>query len=117
MSRSRRPSRTTVWIRSWLRLPGQVGELVEALRGLVGQHPGIDAGNYLVNFQAFGDSSLEVLVNCYTTTADYAAYMDAQQALLLRVMEVVDQMGLEIAFPTRTVYLRSDAEAAGDGVT
>jgi MscS family membrane protein len=97
--------------------PGQVGELVEALRGLVGQHPGIDAGNYLVNFQAFGDSSLEVLVNCYTTTADYAAYMDAQQALLLRVMEVVDQMGLEIAFPTRTVYLRSDAEAAGDGVT
>jgi hypothetical protein len=43
--------------------------------------------------------------------------MDAQQALLLRVMEVVDQMGLEIAFPTRTVYLRSDAEAAGDGVT
>jgi len=84
-------------------------KLLAQLRVLIGEHPGIDQGFNLVQFTGFGDSSLDILIYCFTNTADWEAFMNIREDLLLRIMGIVDGLGLEIAFPTHTVYLKGDA--------
>nr|WP_175233178.1 mechanosensitive ion channel family protein [Paraburkholderia humisilvae] len=65
------------------------------------------------HFKAFGDSSLDFEVVYYVTNADYNLYMDIQQRINLTLIDEFTQMGLEFAFPTRTVqFVTSTLEAA-----
>ena len=50
----------------------------------------------------------------YVTVPDYAAYMDAQQAINFRIHERFEEAGIEFAFPTQTLHVvRPDAAVAG----
>ncbi|AMV73470.1 small-conductance mechanosensitive ion channel [Desulfuromonas sp. DDH964] len=86
--------------------PEQMRRAVTAIRELLGSHPAIDQEFYLVNFTDFGASSLDIMVYCFTTTTVWGEYLDAREDLCLRIMEILEGMGLEIAFPTRTLYLK-----------
>jgi small-conductance mechanosensitive channel len=59
------------------------------------------------HFVRFGESSLDFEIVYYMLTPDYNAYMDAQQAINLALYESVRALGLDFAFPTRTLYLSS----------
>ncbi len=61
------------------------------------------------HFKDFGDSSLNFEVVYWMTVADYTAYMDTQQAINLELMRSMQEMGVEFAFPTRTVQLMANA--------
>jgi len=70
------------------------------------------------HFQGFGDSSLDYEVVYIVKEPGYNTYMDAQQTLNLQLMRELAALGVDFAFPTRTVYLvpGSDAgTAAGEG--
>jgi len=57
------------------------------------------------HFQGFGDSSLDYEVVYIVKEPDYNVYMDAQQTLNLQLMRELAALGVDFAFPTRTVYL------------
>lgn len=66
------------------------------------------------HFKEFGSSSLDFEVVYYVLVPDFNTYMDRQQAINLAIYEQFEQMGLEFAFPTQTVYVEhADGE---DGV-
>ncbi len=44
-------------------------------------------------------------------TADYAKYMDTQQAVLLAIIEAFEARGIEFAFPTQTVVFDNSVKA------
>ncbi len=83
----------------------QMTAAVEKIRTLLRTHPAIDQDFFLVNFTDFGSSSLDIMVYCFTTTTNWGEYLDARQSLSLQIMELLEGMGLSIAFPSRTVYL------------
>jgi MscS family membrane protein len=85
---------------------GQMSSAVAKIRDLLRQHPAIDQEFWLVNFTDFGSSSLDIMVYCFTTTTVWGDYLDARQDLNLKIMQLLEGMGLEIAFPSRTVYLQ-----------
>jgi small-conductance mechanosensitive channel len=58
-----------------------------------------------VNFTEFGDYSLKFLVIYYVKVADYGKYMDTQETINFAIKEAFEKEGIEIAFPTQTVYL------------
>lgn len=62
------------------------------------------------HFKAFGDYSLDFEVVYYIEVADYSKYMDIQQQINFAIVEQFDAMGIDIAFPTRTLYLRNENE-------
>ena len=97
--------------------PEQMRRAVTAIRELLGSHPAIDQEFFLVNFTDFGASSLDIMVYCFTTTTVWSDYLDARQDLCLRIMEILEGMGLEIAFPTRTLYLKGKEEEMVPGAT
>jgi len=89
--------------------PDNLEQLVEDIRGLIRENPRIRDDFFLVNFDNFGPSSLDIFVYCFTVTTAWAEFLDAKQELLLQIMRLVESRGLSFAFPTQTIHLESDA--------
>jgi MscS family membrane protein len=82
--------------------------LLKELRELIASHPEIDDEFHFVHFTGFGASSLDLSIYCFTKTTNWVEYLTAKEDLMLKIMEKVEGAGLEMAFPTRTVYLRDE---------
>lgn len=59
------------------------------------------------HLKGFGESSLDFETVYIVLDPGYNAYMDIQQALNLRLMDGLADLGVEFAFPTRTVHVAS----------
>ena len=90
----------------------QLEKLVEDVRAMLQQMPDLDPAGMWAYVDSFNDSSIDLLAQGWTKTADFGDYMAAKERLLLGILRLVDQHGLEIAFPTRTVYLSGGTEKA-----
>ncbi|MGA7826415.1 MAG: mechanosensitive ion channel family protein [Geobacteraceae bacterium] len=109
---SRRPNRRiniTVGV-TYETKPEQMRQAVAGIREMLCNHPAIDQQFILVNFTEFGASSLDILVYCFTRTVVWAEYLAAREDVNLKIMDILDGLGLEIAFPSRSIYLRGVAE-------
>lgn len=62
------------------------------------------------HFVSYGDSSLDFEIVYYVLDPDYNKYMDTQQAINLRLFEEVEKMGLDFAYPTRTLFMINQQE-------
>ena len=82
-------------------VPSHVKEAVEAAG-----HTRFDRAH----FKAFGASSLDFEVVYYVTDPDYNLYMDIQQAINLHLVDAFERIGLDFAFPTRTVHIVANDE-------
>jgi len=58
-----------------------------------------------VHFIKFGDFSLNFDVVFYIKNKDYAKYMDTQQEINFAIKEAFEKEGIEMAFPTQTIFL------------
>lgn len=88
----------------------QMREAVRQIRELLKTHPAIDQEFFLVNFTDFGASSLDIMVYCFTTSTVWGEYLDAREDVCLKIMEILEGLGLEIAFPSTSVYLRNNEQ-------
>lgn len=96
--------------------PTQMREAVSRIRELLKTHPAIDQDFFLVNFTDFGSSSLDILVYCFTTTTVWGDYLDAREDVCLKIMDTLSELGLDIAFPSTTVYLRNEEMATAEAM-
>jgi MscS family membrane protein len=88
----------------------QVKTLVARIEAYLKSNPDIDQEFMLVKFTEFNASSLDIFVYCFTVTTDWTRHLQVKQDVNLRVMELVEELGMGIAFPTRTVHLVREAE-------
>ncbi len=63
-----------------------------------------------VRIDRFSDSSIDVLLYCFTRTTNWLDWLAIKEQLLLKIKEIVEDAGTGFAFPSRTLYL----EAIGD---
>ena len=80
-------------------------ELVARIKQLIVDHPLADDSTCQVRFNAFGESSLDVLVMFHLQVTDSATELSEREAVLLQIMDVIKDLGLEFAFPTRTLQI------------
>ena len=88
----------------------QMRQAVAEIRQMLREHPAIDQEFFLVNFTQFGASSLDIMIYCFTTSTVWQEFLDAQQDVNLKVMDILEKMGLEIAFPSQSIYLENTTE-------
>ena len=80
--------------------------IVEQVRQLLEQHPDIDLERTLiVNFVAFGPSSLDFFIYTFTRTTNWVEFHKVKQDVLLKVLAIIHANKADVAFPTRTVQL------------
>ena len=58
-----------------------------------------------VHFKSFGESSLDYEVVYYLDSSDYNVYMDTQENINLSIKDAFEKEGINMAFPTRTIYM------------
>ena len=63
------------------------------------------------HFTEFADSSLDFELVYYIDTRDYTIALNAQQEINLNIMRAFAERGIDIAFPSQTLYLEGDSLA------
>ncbi|MBU1557389.1 mechanosensitive ion channel family protein, partial [Patescibacteria group bacterium] len=58
------------------------------------------------HFLKFDESALNFEVVYFVESSDYVKYADAQQEINLKIMENFEKKGIEMAYPTRTVFVK-----------
>ena len=56
----------------------------------------------------FNDSSIDMLINCFTKSTKWQDFCIAREELILEIMKIVQKNGSDFAFPTRTIHLEKD---------
>lgn len=72
---------------------------------LLAEHPLTNKKDIRVRFNEFGDSSLNILVYFYLEVRDIATELKEREYILFQVMEIAQRLGVEFAFPTRTLHI------------
>lgn len=60
------------------------------------------------HFKTFGDSALIFEIVFYMLTSDYTVYMGIQQAINVEMHKRFAEEGIEMAYPTQTLYVKKD---------
>lgn len=82
----------------------QMRYVVTAIKELLLAHPMVDPDPARVRFMAFNNYSLDVELYAYVKTNDYSTFLEVQEDLFLRIMDIVKEAGSDFAFPSQTMY-------------
>jgi MscS family membrane protein len=86
----------------------KVRQAVKILQEIYSAHS--MTGDLIVSFNKFTDSSLNINVVHWWKGLDNKAYLSGMQELNLAIMERFDAEGINFSAPTRTVFVKQEAE-------
>ena len=93
-----------------------IAQIVADIRSMLEEHEDIDHDQTLiVNFLAFNASSLDIMVYTFTKTIQWVRFHEVKQDVLLKISDIIEDHGAEVAFPTRTLHMPDGVRLAGDG--
>lgn len=95
--------------------PDKIEQAVERIREMIANDKRFNQDFYLVNFNQMADFSLGIFIYCFTDTTVWADYLQIQQDFLLSILKMTHEMGVEIAFPTQTIYTRPETPLPDGG--
>ena len=65
-----------------------------------------------VRIDRFSDSSIDILLYCFTNTTDWLEWLRVKEQLLIEIKRIVEDAGTDFAFPSQSLYV----EALGDDI-
>jgi MscS family membrane protein len=87
--------------------PEKIEAFCVGVRKLIDDHPITRKDYYHVYFNGFNDSSLDILLYCFLETSDWGAELNGKHDLFLSIVKLAKELGVEFAFPTRTLHMNS----------
>lgn len=84
----------------------QLSNIVKEIRSMLHSHENISQKETpLVNFESFGDSSLNILIHAFTNTSNWERYLNIREEIHLNIIKIVEENGSGFAFPSRSIYV------------
>ncbi|PXX90975.1 mechanosensitive ion channel protein MscS [Marinobacter vulgaris] len=94
---------------------GQMATVVADIRSMLENHEDIDQNQTLiVNFLTFNASSLDIMIYTFTKTIEWVRFHEVKQDVLLKIADIIEGYGAEVAFPTRTLHMPEGVRLASD---
>jgi MscS family membrane protein len=87
----------------------QLRYLLAEIRRMLYAHPKVESGSATIRFANFDVSSLRIEISSYVLTRDSNEFIAIREDLLLRIMDIVENSGTGIAFPSQTLYFSRDS--------
>jgi MscS family membrane protein len=87
--------------------PEKIDAFCEGIRELVRRHPYTRKDYYMVYFNAFGASSLDILLYVFHETPDWPTELRERHRLFVDIVRLAHRLGVQFAFPTQTLHLAS----------
>lgn len=88
---------------------------LEIIRDVIRKSPDTEE-DFLVYFNKFADYYLEILCIFWIKHLDYRLFLEAREKINLEIMRRFEKEEIEFAFPTQTLYLKSE-EGGTESVT
>jgi MscS family membrane protein len=106
--------RDKIWFHHILRLryettTEQLRYVLAEIRKMLYQHPKIETSSARIRLVGLGSSSLDLDVFAYVLETSYTTFLEIQEDLLLRMMEIVEASGTGLALPSQTTYVAGDS--------
>ncbi|CBG39427.1 mechanosensitive ion channel family protein [Helicobacter mustelae] len=60
-----------------------------------------------VVLDTFDDSSINILVYCFSKSVVWGEFLDIKQDVMFRIMKIVEENGLSFAFPSQSLYIET----------
>ena len=89
--------------------PDHVRYVLERIRQLLRENPKVEESSARARFIRFSENSLDVEIFCYILERDYNEFLEAQEALLLSIMDELEKAGAVLALPSQTTYVTQDS--------
>ena len=70
-----------------------------------------------VRIDRFNDSSIDIMLYCFTKTTVWGEWLEIKEALAYRIKEIVEGAGTGFAFPSQSVYVESLPGSAPEAFT
>lgn len=83
-----------------------INAIIDDVKSMLESHPEIDASQTLiVNFDAFGPSSLNFFIYTFTKTVNWVKFHEVKQDVLILVLAIIHKHNADVAFPTQTLKI------------
>ena len=87
--------------------PAQIKTVLEKIRELIRSHENIDSDSSRVSFLEFAEYAQELELFIYISTNDYAKFLEYREDVNLRILDVLEQAGVNLVIPSNTTYLEN----------
>ena len=86
-----------------------IENIVVSIREMLQKHPQISQKEtLLVNFNDFGDSSLDIFVYTFTNTANWEQYLSVRENIHFTILKIVEENNSSFAFPSKSIYIEEN---------
>ena len=86
----------------------QLRDVLAKITGILSEHSTLESASVRVRLIRFGDASLELEAFAYVLTPEGDIFLQIQEELLLRIMDVIEASGTAVALPVRPAPVCSD---------
>ena len=66
-----------------------------------------EKGGFFVRIDSFSDSSIDMLVQAFTVTNDWAEFLKIKEELAVSIIEIIENNNAGFAFPSQSLYVES----------
>jgi MscS family membrane protein len=89
--------------------PDHIRYVLNQIHNVVVLNAKVEESTARVRLVRFADYFIEVEIYAYVLERDYNAFLDAQEDLMLHVMETIDRTGAALALPSQTTMVTKDS--------
>ena len=83
---------------------------VDKIYEMLKNHPRVDKKTIFVKLDEFNDSSLDIFIYFFTNTSVWVEYLDIKEDVNFRILEILEEEGVGIAFPSRSLYFNNKTD-------
>ncbi|MGM8215401.1 mechanosensitive ion channel family protein [Bacillaceae bacterium W0354] len=84
--------------------------VVERIEEMLRNHEEVHPETIFVTFDEYSHNSLDIFLYFFTKTTVWEKYLKAKQDINFKIMDILEEEDVSVAFPTRTVHIDSNTE-------
>ncbi|QGG48501.1 mechanosensitive ion channel family protein [Heliorestis convoluta] len=88
----------------------QMEKTVASIKDMLVNHPEVHPETIFVVFDKYNDSSLDIFLYFFTKTTVWGEFLAVKQDVNLKIMEILEENNVSVAFPTTTVHVEKSSE-------
>ena len=82
--------------------------MIKGITGLFEKHPFIQPDTFYAHLTGLGDSAIVITYKAYIILNDFNSELRIKEELLLAFMKLAEELQIEFAFPSTSVYIEKD---------
>lgn len=84
----------------------KVQKVQNRIKELLKQHDDVIDDTIIVRFDKITDNGINLMVSSYTNSIDYASFIEEKEKINFKIMQILREENVELAYDTKTVFLK-----------